>query len=71
MIRAIHAMFEATKEGNWLLGTSNAQKASIERGLKDMEIGNTIPHEEMEKIYSKWLIKNMVGRGKVDLFSHY
>ena len=57
MVRAIHAMLEADQAGDWWDEFSDAQKASIERGLKDMEEGNTIPHEEMVKLYSKLLSK--------------
>ncbi len=57
MVRVIHAMIEADQAGDWWDDISDAQKASIERGLKDMEEGNTIPHEEMVKFYSKWLTK--------------
>jgi predicted transcriptional regulator len=57
MVRAIHAMLTADSEKDWWDETTEAQKASIERGLKDMEDGNTIPHEEMVKQYSKWLTK--------------
>jgi len=57
MVRAIHAMLEADQAGDWWDQISEGQKASIERGLKDMEQGNTIPHEEMVKFYSKWLTK--------------
>ena len=57
MVRAIHAMLEADLAGDWWDDISDAQKASIARGIKDMESGNTIPHDEMVKLYSKWLIK--------------
>lgn len=57
MLRAIHAMLEADQSGDWWDEIGEAQKASIQRGLKDMENGNTIPHEEMVKIYGKWLTK--------------
>ena len=57
MIKAIHAMLEADKNQDWWDETSLAQKNSIERGIKDMEEGNTVPHEEMIKLYSRWLTK--------------
>ena len=57
MVRAIHAMLEADQEGDWWDEISDAQKASIERGIKDMEQGNIIEHEEMVKLYSRWLTK--------------
>ena len=57
MVKAIHAMLTADNDGDWWDDTNDLQKASIERGLKDMENGNTVPHEEMVKLYSKWLTK--------------
>jgi predicted transcriptional regulator len=57
MVRAIHAMLEADQSEDWWAEISEAQKASIARGIKDMEEGNTIPHEEMVKFYSKRLTK--------------
>lgn len=43
MIRAVHAMAEEDQSGDWWGEISDGQKASIERGLKDMEEGKTIP----------------------------
>jgi len=57
MVKAIHAMLEADQAGDWWDEISEAQKASIARGIKDMEQGNTIPHSEMVKFYGKWLTK--------------
>jgi predicted transcriptional regulator len=57
MIRAIHAMLEADQAGDWWDEITDAQKASIAKGLNDMEKGKTIPHEEMVKFYGKWLTK--------------
>ena len=57
MVRAIHAMLEADQSGDWWNDISEGERASIERGLKDMEKGNLIPHDEMVKFYSRWLTK--------------
>jgi predicted transcriptional regulator len=57
MIRAVHAMLRADMETDWWDETTDAHKASIERGISDMENGHTIPHEEMVKSYAKWLTK--------------
>ena len=57
MIRAIHAMLEADQAGDWWDDVSEAQKASIARGVKNMEEGNVISHEEIIKFYGKWLTK--------------
>ena len=34
---------------------SDEEKQSIERGLKDAELGKFKPHSEVRKIYAKWL----------------
>jgi hypothetical protein len=57
MLREIHAILEADNAGDWWNDISDTQKASIERGLKDMEVGNVTSHEDMVKLYSKWLTK--------------
>jgi predicted transcriptional regulator len=57
MLREIHAIIEAEQAGDWWNEISDAQKSSIEKGIKDMEAGNTVSHEEMVKMYSKWLTK--------------
>jgi predicted transcriptional regulator len=57
MVKAIHAMLEEDQNDDWWDEISEDQKASIERGLKDMEAGNVIPHADMVKLYSKWLTK--------------
>ena len=36
---------------DWWDDLSEPQKASIERGLKDIEEGRTTPHEEVKKRY--------------------
>lgn len=42
---------------DWWDEISDEQKASIERGLEDMENNNITPHEEMIALYKKWLTK--------------
>lgn len=34
---------------------SEAEHASISKGLKDAETGNLVPHSEARKLYEKWL----------------
>jgi predicted transcriptional regulator len=34
---------------------SEAEKQSIEQGIKDAEEGRLVPHEEIRKKYGKWL----------------
>ncbi|MCD6010425.1 MAG: hypothetical protein K0Q79_287 [Flavipsychrobacter sp.] len=57
MVKVIHAMLEEDRNDDWWDEISEEQKASIERGIKDMEAGNTTSHADMVKLYSKWLTK--------------
>ncbi len=41
----------------WWDDLSDAQKASIEAGQEDIEAGRVLPHEEVKKVYEKWLTK--------------
>lgn len=34
---------------------SEAEKKSIERGLKDIKNKNTFPHSQVKRMYAKWL----------------
>ena len=36
---------ETSKEGDWWDDLSEAQKAGIERGLRDIDEGRTVPHK--------------------------
>ncbi|MEO7871011.1 MAG: hypothetical protein ABIT08_00330 [Bacteroidia bacterium] len=40
---------------DWWDTISEAEKESIDRGLKDVENGRTTPHSEIRKKYEKWL----------------
>lgn len=40
---------------DWWNELTNEEKSSIERGLKDAELGNVTPHTEVKKLYDKWL----------------
>lgn len=35
---------------------SSSEIAAINEGLKDIEYGRVIPHEEVKKRYEKWLL---------------
>lgn len=56
VLEKIKWLKEQNKEAaDWWDELSNAEKASIEQGLKDVEEGKTTPHEEVKKNYGKWL----------------
>jgi predicted transcriptional regulator len=55
----IDRMLELKNEPNkdWWDEISEEEKAAIEAGLADIEAGRVIPHEEVRKVYEKWLTK--------------
>ena len=66
MLKAIHAMLETDLEeeisdkeisDDWWDEMSDEERASVEEGIKQLENGEGIPHEEVMKKYSKWLTK--------------
>jgi predicted transcriptional regulator len=56
-VKMIHALLEAEQESDWWDDLAPAEKASIERGLKDVEEGRVVPHETVMKKYKKWRLK--------------
>ncbi|MGN6800599.1 MAG: hypothetical protein ACTHJN_01765 [Ginsengibacter sp.] len=54
-IRMVYAMLEIEAESDWWDELPQDAKASIERGLRDIENGDVSPHEEVMKKYKKWL----------------
>ncbi|KAA6347758.1 hypothetical protein EZS27_004782 [termite gut metagenome] len=43
------------EEVDWWDTISPEERAAIDRGLKDVAERRTTPHEEVRKIYAKWL----------------
>ncbi len=54
-IEKLKLMKDSTTENGWWEELSEAEAASIERGLADVAAGRIIPHEEVKKRYEKWL----------------
>ena len=54
-IKMVFAMLEVDAQKDWWDDVSDSAKNSIDRGLKDIEMGNVTPHEEVMKKYKKWL----------------
>ncbi len=52
---------EHQEEKDWGEELSKAEKESIARGLKDFEVGRTHDHEEVRKLYEKYLLDRLVG----------
>ncbi len=55
MIAKINLLKDHTKETDWWDEISDAEKASIQRGLADASAGRVVPHEEVRKKYEQWL----------------
>lgn len=56
LINAIKHLLKSRKskiDGDWWDQISDEEKASIERGLRQAEAGETIPHEEVMAKYAK------------------
>ena len=55
VIAKIKLLKDHPKETDWWDEISEAEKASIERGLEDIKAGRVIDHSEVKKLYEKWL----------------
>ncbi len=51
------AIKKQIKVENWWEELPSEIKLSVERGLKQAESGQTIPHEQMMQRYKKWVKK--------------
>jgi predicted transcriptional regulator len=56
-VKMIHALLEAEQESDWWDDLAPPEKASIERGLKEVEEGKVVSHETVMKKYKKWRLK--------------
>ena len=55
IIYKIKLLKEQEKNTDWWDEISDAEKASIKRGIEDVKAGRVVPHEEVKKKYEKWL----------------
>ncbi len=53
MISRLKSLKEETKDEDWWDELSSAEKEGIQKGLQDIEDGNTISHEEVMKKLKK------------------
>jgi len=53
--RLIDRLAKLADESDWWDELSETEKASIERGLKDLEEGRYVDHSEVKKLYEKYL----------------
>lgn len=55
IIERIKMLKDNLKETDWWEEISDEEKASIERGLEDVQQGRISSHEKVKKNYEKWL----------------
>jgi predicted transcriptional regulator len=55
IIHKIKLLREQEKNTDWWDEISEAEKASIKRGLEDAKAGRVVPHEEVRKKYEQYL----------------
>jgi len=55
MIAKIKLLKDHPNETDWWDEISEAEKASIQRGIADAESGRVVPHEIVRKKYEQWL----------------
>ena len=54
-VKMVYAMLEVDAQKDWWDDVGDEAKASIGRGLKDVEVGKVISHKSAMKKYNKWL----------------
>ncbi|MDQ6902193.1 MAG: hypothetical protein M3139_04160 [Bacteroidota bacterium] len=54
-VKMVYAMLEVDAQKDWWDDVSDEAKASIERGLKDVDAGKVVAHKSAMKKYNKWL----------------
>ncbi len=57
VVKMMHAMLEIDADNNWWESMPDTIKADVETSLAQADKGQLIPHEEIQKKYSKWLAK--------------
>ena len=55
VLSKIKKLKDSTKPSDWWDEISNAEKLSIERGLKDIKEGKIKSHTQVRKRYEKWI----------------
>lgn len=57
LLRMVHGMLEADSEKDWWDELPEEAKSSIEQGIKDIEEGRFITHDEFMKRNEQWFKK--------------
>lgn len=53
--KLIDRLEKIAQKSDWWNEISDTEKASVERGLKDLEEGRSVEHFEAKKLYEKYL----------------
>lgn len=53
--KLIDKLVKIAEDSDWWDNISKEEKASIERGLKDLDEGRSVDHSKVKKIYEKYL----------------
>jgi hypothetical protein len=54
-IERLKLLKDSGSKTDWWDQISEAEKNAIDAGLADIKAGRIIPHEEVKKLYGKWL----------------
>ena len=58
MVTIIHAMLKADNEqADWWDDITEGERASIDKGLRELEEGRGIPHELLVKKHPEWFVR--------------
>lgn len=54
-LEMIYHLFEATNTNDWWDEITPGQREAIDKGIKQLDTGEGIPHKEVMKKYTRWL----------------
>jgi predicted transcriptional regulator len=57
VVKMMHAMLEVDAEADWWDEMPDNVKADVEEAIRQADRGETIPHDEVKKKYSKWFTR--------------
>lgn len=55
LLEKVKYLMASESEADWWTSITDAEKEAIQEGLAQMEAGQSIPHQEVKKLYAKWL----------------
>ncbi len=54
-IERLKFLKDSRTKGDWWDQISDEEKSAVDKGLDDIKAGRVKPHNEVKKIYEKWL----------------